>query len=263
MQRPDHHASRFRLVLFIFLTVMTASQSSGQEVINGFAPRSYVAANGMTMPYRLFVPDSAARARPLPLIIYLHGGGGAGTDNLKQISGGNTLGTQTWTRADMQARYPSFVVAPQLDGDNQWSAPEIDDLAPYAQLVIELVAALSREFRLDQDRIYLMGQSRGGRGTWDLVSKRPALFAAAVPVCGEGNSSRVLAARGVPIWAFHGAKDDVIPVTGSRELVGALRSAASPIRYTEYPDAGHNVWTLAFVEKELPSWLFSQRRTRR
>jgi predicted peptidase len=245
------------------LGVFGPAISQAQDTVDGFLARTHTGTAGTIMPYRLFIPSAAARLRPLPLIVYLHGSGGAGADNVRQISGGNTVGTHVWTAAEMQVRHPAFVVAPQLPGDNPWSAPESDEPAPYAKLVLELVANLSKEFAIDTDRIYLVGQSRGGRGTWDLVSKRPHLFAAAIPVCGDGNTTRVRAARDVAIWAFHGAKDPVVPVQGSRDLVAALNSAGSRVKYTEYPDVAHDAWIRAFAENELPDWLFAQTRGRR
>lgn len=233
-----------------------------QDSVDGFLARTYTGGTGETMPYRLFIPAAAARARALPLIVYLHGGGGAGNDNLKQISGGNTAGTHVWTTKEMQARHPAFVVAPQIPGGRQWGAPSSDELAPDAKLVLDLVAALSKEFAIDADRIYITGQSLGGRGTWDLVSKRPDFFAGAIPVCGQANATRIKAARDVAIWAFHGAKDPVVPVAASRDLVAALKSAGSRVKYTEYPDVEHNAWVRAFAERELPDWLFAQRRNR-
>jgi len=247
----------------VVLTVFAPVTSQGQEVVDGFAARTYIGAPSVSMPYRIYVPSQTARARALPLIVYLHGGGGAGTDNLRQISGGNTAGTRLLTSAAMQAKHPAFVVAPQMPGRTSWSDSDSDMPAPYARLVLELVEMLSKEFLIDADRIYVMGQSLGGRGAWDLVSKRPNVFAAAVPLCGDGNAQRVRAARHVAIWAFHGAKDPVVPVSGSRELVAALKSVGSPVKYTEYADVEHDVWTRAFAEPELPDWLFAQKRSRR
>ena len=247
----------------VVLGVFATHTSQAQEPVDGFLARTYTGAAGETMPYRLFIPDQAARARALPLIIYLHGGGGAGTDNLRQISGGNTAGTRVWTTPEMQARHPAFVVAPQMPGGRQWGAPSLDELAPHAKLVLDLLAALSKEFAIDADRIYVTGQSLGGRGTWDLVSKRPDVFAAGIPVCGDGNATRIRAARDVGIWAFHGAKDPVVPVAGSRDMVAALKSVGSRVRYTEYPEVEHDAWVRAFAERELPDWLFAQRRQRR
>lgn len=246
--------------MFLAASAQQPEARALQEPIDGFIARTYRSPAGLAMPYRLFVPSADARRVPLPLVIYLHGGGGAGTDNLKQITGGNTLGTRLWTSSEMQASHPAFVLAPQLPGLEQWSAPESGDLATYAALALEVMAEVSREYAIDPGRVYIIGQSRGGRGVWDLISKRPELFAAAVPLCGDGSVERVGRAKSIPVWAFHGAKDDVVPVTGSRALVEALRAAQGNVRYTEYPDAGHNVWTLAFADPELPKWVFGQRR---
>jgi predicted peptidase len=250
-------------VSIAILGVLGTIRTNAEDAVDGFVARTHRGAAGTDMPYRLFIPNAATRVRALPLIVYLHGGGGNGTDNLRQIGGGNTGGTRLWTASAMQARHPAFVVAPQKPGDNTWSAPDSDQPAPYAKLVLELVASLSKEFAIDAGRIYLIGQSAGGRGAWDLVSKRPDLFAAAVPVCGDGNTTRVRAARDVAIWAFHGAKDPVIPVQGSRDLVAALRSTGSSVQYTEYPDVEHDAWISAFAERDLADWLFAQTRVRR
>lgn len=246
--------------LVVWVIALGVASSNAQSVVDDFAPRTFVGANGMTMPYRLFVPEAKARVRSLPVIMHLHGGAGNGTDNLKQIAGGNTTGTHVWVTAQMQARHPAFVVAPQLPIDTRWDARQSDAVSAYGALVIELLAALSREFSIDSARVYLTGQSLGGFGTWDLVTKRPDLFAAAVPLCGEGAPARAPAARLVPIWAFHGTKDPLVPVTGSREMVAALRAVGSTVKYTEYPDVGHDVWTVAYAERDLPDWLFAQRR---
>ena len=243
--------------------LLISTVATGQEAVDGFMARVHVGERGTKMPYRLYVPDERVRARPLPLVVYLHGGGGAGNDNLRQISGGNTAGTRLFASASVQAKHPAFVVAPQMPAGDSWSNFDSDTPGSYATLVLELIAMLSKEFKIDADRVYLTGQSLGGGGTWDLVSKRPNVFAAAVPLCGNGNAQRVRAARNVPIWAFHGAQDEVVPVAGSRELVAALKSAGSSVKYTEYPDVGHDVWTRAYADPQLPDWLFAQKRSRR
>jgi predicted peptidase len=227
---------------------------------DSFIARTFRGSNGLVMPYRLFVPRSAVRSRPLPLIVYLHGGAGAGLDNLRQISGGNRRGTHLWIQQGLQEQHPAFVVAPQAPPGEEWGLPESDSLAPYASLVIELIRGLAQEFAVDPTRLYVIGQSLGGEGVWDLIAKRPTLFAAAVPVCGRGSRGKVIAARHVAIWAFHGAKDEVVPVSRSRELVAPLRAVGGVVRYSEYPDIDHLVWETAFAEPELPAWLFSQTR---
>ena len=250
----------FRFLAAVASLLLPPSAAGAQDV-DGFSARSFKAANGVTMPYRLFIPSAEARKKALPLVVYLHGSGGIGDDNLKQISGGNATGTHVWTTPDAQRRHPTYVLAPQLPQGAQWGASGSDALPSHAEALVQLIAALTREFSLDPDRIYLTGQSLGGGGTWDIIGKRPDLFAAAVPLCGDGNPSRVAAAQRLPIWVFHGAQDPLVPVTGSRDLVAALRAVGSPVKYTEYPDVGHDVWTRAYVDPALADWLFGQRRT--
>lgn len=224
-----------------------------------FAPRMF-AHNGKLMPYRLFVPEGAVPDRPLPLVVWLHGAAGLGTDNRAQISvGGNEVGSRLWVRPDIQAKYPAFVVAPQSPPNELWGSPASAKVTTFGQLTLDLIDALAREFPIDRDRVYLLGQSRGGIGVWDLISKRPEVFAAAVPLCAQGDPKRIAAAHDVKVWVFHGAKD-TMPVANARDMVAALTSAGGTVRYTEYPDLGHEIWTRAFAEPDLPAWLFAQRR---
>jgi predicted peptidase len=130
-------------------------------------------------------------------------------------------------------------------------------------VLLELIGQLKSEYPIDVDRIYLIGQSLGGMGVWDIVAKRPDMFAAAVPICGAGNTDRIDRARDVAIWAFHGALDTTVPVDGSREMVARLEAVDGNIRYTEYADVGHNSWERAFADPRLPEWLFSNSRSRR
>ena len=242
---------------------MAVPARAGQEVIDGFTARTFRAANGARLPYRLFIPDAGARQNPLPLVLYLHGGGGVGTDNLKQISGGNTNGTHTWSRTEAQRRHPAFVLAPQLSENRPSQPGRPDAWSSSLETVLEIVAAVSREFAIDADRLYVTGQSLGGYGTWEIITRHPQVFAAAVPLCGGGDAARIVAARTLAIWAFHGAKDPVVPVTESRDVVAALRAAGSPVKYTEYPDVAHDAWNRAYAEPELADWIFSQRRNAR
>lgn len=100
------------------------------------------------------------------------------------------------------------------------------------------------------------------RWVWDLVAKRPDLFAAAVLVCGGGDLTRIVAARRLPFWVFHGAQDGTVPVDHSREMAAALQAVGDSVKYTEYPDAGHDVWKRVFSEPLLAKWLFAQTRLR-
>jgi predicted peptidase len=192
------------------------------------------------------------------LILYLHGRGGAGMDNRKQISGGNALGTHLWIEPDMQERHPAFVLAPQIPEGATWHTAG-DQPSSHVAALLELLDKLRSELRIDARRVYVVGQSLGGYGAWDIIARYPGVFAAAVPLCGGGDTKHILSARNVAVWAFHGAKDATVPVVRSREIVAALRTVNSSVRYTEYPNVGHAVWTHAFRERGLPEWLFAQR----
>jgi predicted peptidase len=245
--------------IVILAMLLTARPARAQDVVDGFVAQSFETRACTRLPYRLFVPDAANSGQPLAMVVYLHGAGGSGVDNLKQITGGNTAGTHLWTVPSVQTRYPTFVIAPQIPAGAAWN-PADSALSPHGLEILDLVADLAGRYAIDRDRIYLVGQSLGGMGVWDLVAKRPDFFAAAVPVAGQGNPVRIIQARNVAIWAFHGARDKTIPAARSREMVDALKNAGGLVKYTEYPEEGHVVWERVFSDPRLPEWMFSQRR---
>lgn len=219
-----------------------------------------------TMPYRLFRPKASGQ---LPLVVYLHGSGGQGTDNLKQMGLGNVFGSRVWSLAENQERFPCYVVVPQTDrGWIRYAPPSpgdtvakpIDGLGDGARLALELIESLGREFPIDRKRIYLTGQSMGGGGAWHLLAQRPRLFAAAVICCGSATLDPPAAAAGTPLWNLHGDADATVPVSVSRTRLAAVRSAGGHPVETEYAGVGHNVWDWAYTEPDLLPWLFGHRR---
>jgi predicted peptidase len=211
-----------------------------------------------TMPYRLFVPKGYNRTKRYPLIVWLHGSGGAGTDNIKQIAGDQLPGVRVWLTAANQANNPTFVVAPQ--SVRAWTtgmgSPE---LRPDLRMVVGLVDALGSEFPIDGQRVYLVGQSAGGGGAWNLATNRPERFAAVVLVCPSlTDVSRSWRAAHLPLWAFQGDKDHLIDKT--REMLDVVTQNGGHPRFTVYPDEGHDIWTHTFAEPELVEWLFAQHR---
>ncbi|HEU0178206.1 MAG TPA: prolyl oligopeptidase family serine peptidase [Blastocatellia bacterium] len=225
----------------------------------GFAAKSYKNTLGQRMPYQLFIPKEYDSRRQYPLMLWLHGGAGRGNDNLKQISGGNAIGSHVWTLPENQTRNPCFVFAPQCPDSQEWAT--VADAKPTAQLqlALEVLEEIRGAFSIDARRLYVTGQSLGGFGTWAAVTRRSSQFAGAVPVCGGGDESQASKLRATPIWAFHGEKDQAVPVERSRRMIDAIRKAGGAPKYTEYQDAGHAIWEQVFREPELLSWLFSQR----
>jgi predicted peptidase len=241
------------LLFFLFAPLSLVAE----DEIDGFAARIYRNASGNIMPYRLLIPSGYNNKKRYPLVIWLHGAGGAGTDNVAQISEDQIRGTHIWTEPQNQAKYPAFVLAPQSPGN--W-VEELNRLSPEMRSVLEILAAVKSEFNIDATRIYVAGQSDGGYGTWNLITQRPDVFAAAIPLCGGGDLRSANRVARMPLWIFHGDRDDVIPVTESRKMVAAIQKAGGRPRYTEYTGVGHDVWKRAFSEPALVPWLFAQHR---
>ncbi|MBI1750196.1 MAG: prolyl oligopeptidase family serine peptidase [Acidobacteria bacterium] len=235
--------------------------AQGSDTAAGeFVARVYTNARGETMPYRLFVPAKYDKTKKYPLVLWLHGANGRGTDNLKPISGGNALGAGIWTRPENQEKYPAFVLAPQAPEAALWANRGGKEITQSLRLALEILDAVRAEFSIDAARLYATGQSMGGGGVWDLLQRRPELFAAAVPLCGPADVNTAPQIAHIPVWVFHGEADATVPVAASRRMVEALRAAGGQPRYTEYPGVGHMVWEKAFQEPELVSWVFAQKR---
>lgn len=215
--------------------------------------------SGFELPYQIYFPNSSAREKR-PLFIWLHGIGERGNDNFKQL-----IHVVPYLLSDtVQKKYPCIIAVPQCPDDAVWANFDFND--PQAgvvtrpmKAVIEWIGELIRDPRVDPNRIYIGGLSMGGYGTLDLISRKPDWFAAAMPVCGGIDVSRTSTFKQVPLWIFHGAKDPVVPVKLSRDLVKALENAGARPKYTEYPEGGHDVWNDAIREKGFLEWLFSQR----
>ncbi|MBV9209530.1 MAG: prolyl oligopeptidase family serine peptidase [Acidobacteria bacterium] len=218
------------------------------------------------MPYRLFKPEASGKA---PLVMYLHGSGGLGDDNLKQLGLGNIFGTRVWALPEHQKRFPCYVVAPQTDRgwikydfsqETDAPAKALAGLGDGARLALEVIDELRREFKIDERRIYVTGQSMGGAGVWNMLAYRPKFFAAAVVCCGGVSMEDGTGGIETPLWAFQGDSDQTVPPSLSRERIAARRKAGGHPLYTEYAGVDHNVWEWAYTEPELLKWVFAERR---
>lgn len=202
-----------------------------------------------TLPCSVHYPAGRMPSTGWPVVLFLHGAGERGTDGTRQtaVGIGPALTRLSW-------RYPAIVVMPQCPQGVQWSPPVLEG----AMAALDAVLGSARA---DERRVYLSGISMGGFGAFALAARFPARFAAIVPVCGWGDPatmSRPLAR--MPMWVFHGAEDDIVPVTYSREMVAAIRAAGNErVLYTEYRNVGHDSWDMAFADPELPRWLLRQR----
>lgn len=221
--------------------------------------------------YALYAPRAEFAGKgPLPLIVFLHGSGESGTDGSKAC----TVGLLPAVLSE-PARWPAFVLVLQKP---TVAARWVDQAAEIDTVIEKTLTELGS--RVDRDRLYLTGLSQGGAGTWQVAAREPARWAAIVPVCGfihqlaggperfggaEADAAAVdrLARSGVPIWAFHGGRDDVVPPACTASIVDAIRAARGAgderVKFTLFPGANHNAWDPAYRGAELPTWLLAQR----
>lgn len=204
-----------------------------------------------TMQYLLYLPEDykTNTVTLFPLMLFLHGGGEGGSDiDLVKTHGPPKL-------LEQGRQFPFILLAPQN--------PSEELLFP-----IETVEALLEEiidtYRVDRDRVYLTGLSRGAFGAWQLAMQYPDRFAAVAPIAGGGVPNYVnRIGADVPFWVFHGARDDVIPLSASVEMVEALQALdeGREVRLTVYAEAGHQeAWEMAYSDPRLYSWFLQQSR---
>src|SRR5580698_5218677 len=217
------------------LALIESFKKQSEGLQNKYEARTHK--SGWEMPYRLFRPQGVEK---LPLVVYLHGSGGLGNDNLKQLAFGNIFGTRVWLLPENQKRFPCFVVAPQTDRGwirydfSQQPAKELPGFGDGARLALQIVDELRREFAIDERRIYVAGNSMGGAGVWNMLANRPNFFAAAVTCCAGVSPDDGTESPATPLWDFHGDADEVVPVSSSRERIQASRKAGGQPIYTEY-----------------------------
>jgi predicted peptidase len=211
--------------------------------------------NGEVLRYRLFKPALSASAQTYPLVLCLHGGGARRSfdDLLNCASPVFAFGPARFVCPAEQSRHAAFVLVP-WSGSGGWDEENLGKVAT-------LLEALGREFPLDPKRLYVTGQSMGGYGAWRMLARYPRLFAAAIPICGGGDPASAPKAKDVPIWAFHGSADRLVPVSETRNLIDALLRAGGKPIYWEYQDATHaSTAERAYSEPALLDWLFAQSR---
>jgi predicted peptidase len=260
MLDPAHSFTRRGFVLVIFLLSFPLPAHAAQApeaAVAGFIAGSYRSPSGEAMVYRLFVPPDYDAAKKYPIVLWLHGAAGRGSDNFSQLSGGNSAGSHFWTTPENQAKYHAFVLAPQVDATKGWARPHANAPPVAIRLALEMLDAVEKQYSIDRAREYVVGQSMGGEGVWAALSIAPERFAAAIALCGYGDAYMIPRVAKVSVWIFQGEEDPLVPVTRAREWVAELRKAGGTPKYSEYPSIGHNVWDVVFSEPGLAEWLFS------
>ncbi|MCP4169145.1 MAG: prolyl oligopeptidase family serine peptidase [Fuerstiella sp.] len=232
---------RFILVLLAVATYLQKTNYAGE--VEQTAQRLDVNV-GVQLNYLLALPKDYTQQKSWPLVLFLHGAGERG-DELKLVKkhGPPKL-------IDNGKAFPFIVVSPQCPKDVWWEPIEL------TALLDEII----KNNNIDEDRIYVTGLSMGGFGTWRLAAHSPDRFAAIAPICGGGEPYWARRFPHLPTWAFHGAKDRVVPLERSQEMIDAVKKNGGLPKLTVYPEAGHDSWTETYNNPQLYEWLLAQKR---
>lgn len=246
------------LIMTISATTMAQSQ---------FSKEIYVSQTGDSLLYQQLEPQTIDADVKYPLVLFLHGAGERGSDNEAQLQHGANMFTNPLNRNN----YPTFAIFPQCPTDSYWAPinssgikdenffPFDASIAPTLQSVKELLDKFIDNYPVDRNRIYIIGLSMGGMGTFDMVCRYPDLFAAAIPICGGVNTERLNEIETPTAFRiYHGDADSVVPVAFSRKSYVTLKAKNANVEYIEFPGIDHNSWTPAFNMPNFMEWIFSQ-----
>lgn len=229
----------------LFITIIMISSSvysqSEKQTAHNFEKEIKLT---LSANYLLYLPKEYDQSNDeFPLALFLHGAGERGTDIEKvKIHGLPRLINE---RKD----FPFIVVSPQCPDNMFWNT----------DLLAALLDEIEANYRVDKNRMYVTGLSMGGHGTWSLAIAQPNRFAAIAPICGWSNPTMACTIKHVPIWVFHGAKDVVVPLSASEQMVEKLKSCNDDVKFTIYPEANHDSWTETYNNEELYNWFLQHK----
>ena len=221
---------------------------------------------GDTLNYRILYPNNFSEAKEYPVMLFLHGAGERGNDNNAQLINGGDL------FLEKSKEFPAIVIFPQAPKDDYWAKISVDrDTMPLEfvfqnkqeptkslDLVMKLLDSITVKKFVNKNRIYVGGLSMGGMGTFELLYRKPEMFAAAIAICGAADPSiSENYQKGLPIWIFHGEQDDVVQAKYSKAMAREINSNGGNAKLSLYPEANHNSWDPAFEEPYLLPLLFS------
>lgn len=257
----------------------------------GYIKRTFTDGTGRSLVYYLYIPSNYNPYQKYPLVLLLHGDGEKINPKRTPAQNQNALLKQLYVRVwtstysapnnpRIQQRWPCFVVVPQITKSQQWINVSLHKgfymQGFYAQkqqpaigllMTMHLLDALQREYSgIDANRRYITGISSGAFGVWDAIERWPNYFAAAAPIAGAGDPTKAALLKNLPIWIFHGSRDNVVTVRGSRNMFAAIKKAGGKPLYTEFPGLKHGTWGDVYSLPRVPQpvttffpWLFSQK----
>ncbi|MCQ2770572.1 MAG: prolyl oligopeptidase family serine peptidase [Clostridia bacterium] len=244
---------------------MNTVDSMIRDVLNY---KNTVTGDEMDLPYRVYYPSNMDETKKYPMMFFLHGHGECGTNNEYQI---RVLQKPNELLDRIIERDNCIIVAPQCPCEHEkhewinvhhvWttgSREKLDDPSVAMQAAMMLLDMFLAKPFVDLDRVYAAGISMGGYGMWEIVTRRPDVFAAAVPVCGAGFPGYAEQLKDISVWIFHGLADGTVPPSGGKDMEAALKKVGADVRATYYEGVGHNSWIPAYKEPDLIDWLMSK-----
>ncbi len=236
-----------KLIVLLMLTLSAVARAQTTRPVQKAEPFKTRITIEVEMNHLVFLPQDYGKdpGKKWPLMIFLHGAGERGSD-LEKVK---THGPPKVVEA--KPDFPFVLISPQCAERKWWEPAAVNAL---------LDKALAT-YSVDPERVYLTGISMGGYGTWATAMAYPERFAAIVPICGGGEPSGAARLKELPTWVFHGEQDKLVPLARSEEMVNAMKQAGSTqVKFTRYPDAGHDSWTISYNNAQLYDWMLSHKR---
>ncbi len=235
------------LLMSLFCMEGTGSSNSGNFGRQVPAELSMLSGKELHVRYLVYLPQDYPAQKEWPLVVFLHGAGERGNDlALVKKHGPPKL-------IEEGKQFPFILVSPQCPEGAVWDA----------KAVIRLIDYIEKHYNVDDNRVYVTGLSMGAFATWEVATMIPHRLAAIVPICGGCHENRISNLGDLPVWAFHGLKDDIVPVGSSRSVVDALKQCGGNVKFTIYPEAGHDSWTATYDNPEVFKWMLQQNLSRR
>ena len=208
-------------------------------------------------------PSNFNNNKKYPILFFLHGAGGRGSNNNDQILDAGSI--NAFTKQKIFTKHNSYLLAAQVPHNEKWvnvdwgaSEHTMPEMSKTMRLAFELLDKTIIKNNIDIKRIYVLGISMGGFGVWDALQRRPNYFAAGVPICGGGDIRQSKSISHIPIWIWHGSQDAIINVKRSRDMYDAIKNFTYEIKYSEIKNRGHDVWIDAWNSNDLWNWMYLQ-----
>lgn len=240
---------------FSTLLVAVAFVAVANAADTGFVDKTFKDSSGTEHKYVLFVPHDYKKDTPTPTILFLHGAGETKPKEGAKSKGTPKMPVEVGIGPAIKKRektFPFLTIIPQAPTFG-WGAGSAG-----GKLALAILEDVEKNYSVDKKRTYLTGLSMGGMGTWSHAVATPEKWAAIVPICGRGDPKQAEKIKDLPCWAFHGDADTSVNVSGSRDMIEAIKKAGGDPKYTEYPGVGHNSWDKAYGTDELYEWLLKQ-----